>query len=177
MVDLSRGSEGSTPRASRPRGERMSDSDDLWYPTIEDVLQLHDDIVREDAAATPGIENEDRIGFALDYVEHGHFGRVPETIHEKAFHLLRLLASNHWFVDGNKRTALSSTALFYVVNGYELDYGEDIRAMLKLFSVRDALIDRDVGQQYLAEQTSLADWPTDDIVNSHDAESGEYDGD
>ena len=155
----------------------MRDSDDLWYPTVADVLQLHDDIVREDREATPGIENEERIEFALDYVEHGHFGRVPETIHEKAFHLLRLLSSNHWFVDGNKRTALSATALFYVVNGYELDYGEDIRAMLKLFSVRDGLVDRGVGQQYLAEQTSLVDWPTGGIVNSHGVENGDEDGD
>jgi death-on-curing protein len=154
----------------------MSDPNELWYPTAADVLQLHDDIIREDAAATPGVENEDRVQFALDYVQHGHFGRVPETIHEKAFHLLRLLASNHWFADGNKRTALSSTALFYVVNGYELDYGEDIRAMLKLFSVRESLVDEDVGPEYLAEQTAVVDWSTGGIVNSHGVEYGNDDG-
>lgn len=155
----------------------MSSSDALWYPTVEDVLEIHDDIVREDAAATPGIENVDRLTFALDYIEYGHFDQGPGTIHAKAFHLLRLLASNHWFVDGNKRTALSSTAMFYVVNGYELDYGEDVRAMLALFSVREALIDRDVGQQYLAEQTRVIDWPTSGIVNIDDAERGDDNGD
>ena len=67
---------------------------------------------------------------------------------------MRLLASNHWFVDGNKRTALNTTELFYLVNGYELDYGEDIRSMLKLFSVRESLIDREVGPEYLADQTT-----------------------
>jgi len=155
----------------------MSDPDELWYPTVADVLQLHDDIVREDAAATPGVENEERVQFALDYVQHGHFGRVPETIHGKAFHLLRLLASNHWFADGNKRTALSSVELFYFVNGHELEYGEDIRSMLKLFSVRAGLVDEDVGPAYLAEQTSLVDWPTGGIVNIDDAEVRDENGD
>ena len=89
-----------------------------------------------------------------NYVKHGYFGEVPATIHEKAFHLMRLLASNHWFVDGNKRTALNTTELFYLVNGYELDSGEDIRSTLKLFSVRESLIDREVGPEYLADQTA-----------------------
>lgn len=89
----------------------------------------------------------------MDFIEHGHFDEGPETVHEKAFHLMRLLASNHWFVDGNKRTALNTTELFYFINGYEFEYGEDIRSMLKLFSVREDLIDREVGVQYFADQT------------------------
>jgi|GEM_PF-703668 death-on-curing protein len=131
------------------------DSEDgLWYPSVDDILLLHDDIVSEDADASTGVNDANRIEFAINYVKHGYFGEVPETIHEKAFHLMRLLASNHWFVDGNKRTALNTTELFYLVNGYELDYGEDVRSMLKLFSVRESLIDRAVGPIYLADQTT-----------------------
>lgn len=113
---------------------------------------IHEDIVEEDDEAEAGVESSDRIEFAVDYIRYGHFGEVPETIHEKAFHLMRLIASNHWFVDGNKRTALNSTELFYMVNGYELDYGEDIRSMLKLFSVREDVIDRETGPKYLKDQ-------------------------
>lgn len=68
-----------------------------------------------------------------------------------------MLASNHWFVDGNKRTALDTTELFYLVNGYELDDGEDIRSMLELFSVRESLIDRDAGPTDLDDQTTPID--------------------
>lgn len=76
----------------------MSDGqDELWYPTVEDILQLHDDIIQEDPDATVGVEDEETIEFAIHYVQHGHFGNVPGTVHEKAFHLMRLLASNHWF--------------------------------------------------------------------------------
>lgn len=130
------------------------DDQDLWYPTKEDVIWIHDDIVRGDPESESGIEDPERIEYALDFIEHGSFDEGPETVHEKAFHLMRLLASNHWFVDGNKRTALNTTELFYLFNGYEFDYGEDVRSMLKLFSVREGLIDREVGVDYLADQTS-----------------------
>jgi death-on-curing protein len=42
------------------------------------------------------------------------------TIHEKAAALLHALARNHPFVNGNKRTAWAATAMFYMVNGYNL---------------------------------------------------------
>lgn len=127
---------------------------EFWYPTQEDVIRIHDDIVESDPESESGIEDPERIEYALDFIEHGHFDEGPETVHEKAFHLMRLLASNHWFVDGNKRTALNTTELFYFFNGYEFEYGEDVRSMLKLFSVREDLIDREVGVQYFADQTS-----------------------
>jgi len=133
----------------------MADSDEgpFWYPTVDDVLTIHDDIVEEDEDSEPGVRNPDQIRYAIDHVQHGHFGAGPETVHEKAFHLMRLLAANHWFVDGNKRTALNSTATFYVFNGYELDFGEDLRSMLKLLAVREELIDEEAAAEYLADQT------------------------
>lgn len=42
------------------------------------------------------------------------------TIHEKAGALLHGLARNHPFVTGNKRTAWAATAMFYLVNGYNV---------------------------------------------------------
>ncbi len=42
------------------------------------------------------------------------------TVHEKAAALLQSLATNHAFVDGNKRTAFVATALFYELNGHHV---------------------------------------------------------
>lgn len=42
------------------------------------------------------------------------------SIFDKAAALLQSLLKNHPFVDGNKRTALSSSALFLWKNGYKL---------------------------------------------------------
>jgi death-on-curing protein len=133
--------------------------DDLWYPSVADVLTVHEDIQAEDPDATPGVADESRIEHALDRIEHGYFGEVPETIHEKAFQLMRLLATNHWFVDGNKRTALNTTWLFYPVNGYDFDYGDDIRAMLKLLSVREALIAERAAIEYFSDIARRDDEP------------------
>lgn len=128
--------------------------DGLWYPTVDDILLLHDDIIAEDEESEPGVEDADRIQFAIDYIQHGHMGEVPETIHEKAFQLMRLLAANHWFVDGNKRTALNATIVFYWANGYRLNYDQDIRAMLKLLALRGDLFDPKRAAEYLADQTT-----------------------
>ncbi|MFD7688480.1 type II toxin-antitoxin system death-on-curing family toxin [Streptomyces sp. NPDC059781] len=43
-----------------------------------------------------------------------------EDLHEQAAALLHAIATNHPFVDGNKRTAWLSTATFLAVNGVDL---------------------------------------------------------
>jgi len=137
-----------------------TDEDSFWYPTVTDIVAIHDEIIAEDEDSQPGVEDRDRIQFAIDYIRDGMMGQRPETVHEKAFALMRLIASNHWFVDGNKRTALNTTALFYLLNGYDLSYGEDLRSMLKLLAVREDLIDRSVASQYLADQADSLDLST-----------------
>ncbi|GAA0665093.1 type II toxin-antitoxin system death-on-curing family toxin [Natronoarchaeum mannanilyticum] len=146
-----------TPFDGIEDAESSTEGGGFWYPTVEDIVRVHDDIIEEDPDGEPGIEDRERIQYAVDYVKHGMFGEKPETIHEKAFGLMRLIVSNHWFVDGNKRTALNTTNLFYLFNGYELDYGEDLRAMLKLLAVREEIVDRDVAIDYLADQTGTID--------------------
>lgn len=137
--------------------ESTSSGDGFWYPTVEDIVGIHDDIIEENPESEPGIEDRERIQYVVDYIEHGTFGERPETVHEKAFALLRLISSNHWFVDGNKRTALNTTNLFYLLNGYELGYGEDLRSMVKLLAVRETLVDREEATDYLADQTEVVD--------------------
>ncbi|MDE2024918.1 MAG: type II toxin-antitoxin system death-on-curing family toxin [Patescibacteria group bacterium] len=43
-----------------------------------------------------------------------------ESIFHKAAAVLQSLLKNHPFVDGNKRTALTSAGLFLEINGYKL---------------------------------------------------------
>ena len=99
----------------------------LWYPSVEDVLALHDDIVSEYPDTHAGVANRGDIEFVLSYIEEGNFNTVPETIHEKAFHLLRLLVANHPFVDANTRTALNTAVVFYFLNGYRFEYDDRIK--------------------------------------------------
>ncbi len=50
------------------------------------------------------------------------FGQdVYATTHERAAALLESVSGNHALVDGNKRLAWAATAVFYGLNGYDLD--------------------------------------------------------
>lgn len=134
---------------------------DLWYPSVDDVLEIHDDIVAEYSNTTAGIQNQGDIEFALEYVADGSFGAVPDTIHEKAFHLLRLLVANHPFVDGNKRTALNTVAVFYLLNGYRFQYDTEIRGILKQFGTDEAKVTETDGVEYLQTNTEAVDLDTE----------------
>jgi death-on-curing protein len=124
------------------------------YLTVADVLAIHEVIVESSDETTPGVSSEGDVEYALERVESGHFGQRPESLHEKGFQLLRLLVANHPFVDGNKRTALAATVAFYALNGYDLDYDDEIRTILKRFGTDEASVAGTEVVQYLRDCTS-----------------------
>ncbi|MCU4719428.1 type II toxin-antitoxin system death-on-curing family toxin [Halapricum hydrolyticum] len=132
-------------------------ADSLWYPSVEDVLTIHDDIVSEYPDTHPGVANRGDIEFALDYIEEGSFDVAPETMHEKAFHLLRLLVANHPFIDANKRTALNTAAVFYFLNGYRFEYDDEIRGVLQRLGTDEATVDEERTIEYLRSHTEELD--------------------
>nr|WP_237561034.1 type II toxin-antitoxin system death-on-curing family toxin [Halococcus sediminicola] len=87
------------------------------------------------------MRSEDAIESALQYVSEGFFGEVPDSLHQKAVQLMRLLVADHPFVDGNKRTALRTGVVFYMLNGYRFEYGDEIRALLHRFATDEAEVD------------------------------------
>lgn len=132
-------------------------TDALWYPSVEDVCAIHDDIVTEYSETHSGVQDRGDITFGLNYIEHGSFGTVPETIHEKAFHLMRLLVANHPFVDANKRTALNTVVVFYFLNGYRFEYDTEIRTILKQFGTDESTVEADETIEYLRSHTDQLD--------------------
>ncbi len=132
-------------------------ADSLWYPSVEDIMAIHADIVSEYPDTPTGVQNRGDIEFALNHIEEGSFGAAPETIHEKASHLLRLLVANHPFVDANKRTALNTTVVFYFLNGYRFEYGDEIRTILKRFGTDEAAVDEVETVEYLRSHTEELD--------------------
>lgn len=116
-------------------------TDDIVVPSVDLILELHEQVVVEGEATEPGVRSEDAIESAVQYVSEGFFGEVPETIHEKAVQLMRFLVAEHPFIDGNKRTALRTVVVFYMLNGYTFDYGDEIRALLHRFATDEAAVD------------------------------------
>lgn len=138
-------------------GDGDEEVESLWYPTVEDVVDIHDDIVNEYPDTEPGIRNRGTVAFALEFVRRGSFDERPASIHQKAYHLMRLLTANHPFVDGNKRTALDAVATFYTLNGYEFEYDHGIRSILKTFATDASTVDEDDVIAYLESRTTRTD--------------------
>jgi death-on-curing protein len=80
------------------------------YPTADEIHAMHERIVGHNDSTEPGIRTAAAVESALTYISEGYFGERPETIHEKAAHLMRLVTADHPYVDANKRTALTATA-------------------------------------------------------------------
>ncbi|MHB1869105.1 MAG: type II toxin-antitoxin system death-on-curing family toxin [Nitrososphaerales archaeon] len=78
--------------------------------------------------ALPGILYEATIDFALEK------SRATPDLAEQAAILLQIIAAEHPFVDGNKRTAFASAELLLSLNGYyiEVDDEEAIEFILKV---------------------------------------------
>lgn len=135
-------------------------ADSFWYPSVDDVLAIHEDIVSEYPDTEEGVRRRGDIEF-LDYIQEGHLDATTERIHVQAFHLLRLLVANHPFVDANKRTALNTTTVFYALNGHRFTYDDEIRSILEQFATDEASVDPDSVIAYLELHTESFDLADD----------------
>jgi death-on-curing protein len=133
------------------------DSESVRYLSAEDVLAMHELIVESNADTEPGVTSPGDVKYAVEAIQDAPFGQTPETLHEKAYQLLRLLAANHPFVDGNKRTALMSARIFYALNGVEFDYDRQVKSILKQLATDETTVEGETVTAYLRDHTdSLA---------------------
>ena len=86
------------------------------FPTIQEVVAIHDMLIDETGGAT-GVREVGALASAIMRPQIGYYG----SLIEEAAALLESLAMNHPFVDGNKRTALGTTETFLRMNGSFID--------------------------------------------------------
>lgn len=125
----------------------------ISYLSADDIRDIHELIVESNEDTAAGISSPGDIEYTVEYIQEGHFGHAPESLHEKAYQLLRLIAANHPFVDGNKRTALMSTRIFYALNSLRFDYDRTIKEILKTLATDEASVDDGDVVDYLREHT------------------------
>lgn len=117
-------------------------TDDVFVPTPEEVIAVHDDLVSGRADSEPGVRVPGAVESAVTAASEGHFGHVPESVHGKAALLCRRLVAEHPFVDGNKRTGLNTAVLLCAGNGVRLDYDDEpVRTLLKRIAVDVTAVD------------------------------------
>ena len=93
----------------------------MKYLTAEQVLFIHSRLIDE-TGGSHGIRDLGLLQSAVSrpMATFGGEDLYPD-IFQKAAALMESLIKNHPFIDGNKRTAISSTGLFLRINGYNLE--------------------------------------------------------
>lgn len=90
------------------------------YPTFSEVIELHTLLI-ERFGGTPGIRDLGLLESALLRPQTGYY----PSLSLQAATLLQSLAHNHPFIDGNKRVAFATAAIFLRMNGYRLSVDAD----------------------------------------------------
>lgn len=90
------------------------------YPALQEALALHEQLIARFGGAA-GVRDLGLLESALQRPQTGYY----KTLSLQAAALLQSLAQNHAFVDGNKRVAFATTAIFLRMNGYRLKLNPD----------------------------------------------------
>lgn len=97
----------------------------LKFLTVTRVLLIHDRLVKR-IGGSAGVRDLGLIESAVARPQSGFGGKYLYTnIFDMAASLLQSLLKNHSFVDGNKRTALTSASIFLELNGYKLNRNDN----------------------------------------------------
>lgn len=106
----------------------------MKYLTPQQVLLIHDQMLKR-FGGSYGVRDISLVESAAGRPQATYDGKdLYENIFDKAASLLQSLLKNHPFVDGNKRTALTSAGIFLKMNGYtlknyhkeEVEFGVDV---------------------------------------------------
>lgn len=90
------------------------------FPTIAEVVAMHEALFNV-FGGTSGIRDEGALASALIRPQLGYY----DSLIQEAAALMESLASNHPFVDGNKRVAYFVTDTFLRMNGYYINCDND----------------------------------------------------
>ena len=109
------------------------------YVTLEETLLLHQRLL-ERFGGLPGVRDLGLLQSALARPQTGYYG----TLSLQAAALLQSLALNHSFIDGNKRVAFATTAIFLLMNGQRLKVDADNGESFLIDKVIQEKVDLDV---------------------------------
>jgi death-on-curing protein len=86
------------------------------YITKEEVIFIHRNLIDE-FGGLHGIRDNNSLESSVIRPQSGYYN----DIYEEASALMESLASNHSFIDGNKRISFFATDVFLRMNGYFID--------------------------------------------------------
>lgn len=118
------------------------------YLTIEEVLHIHEVLIREFGGAE-GVRDAGLIESALLRPQTGYYADLIE----EAAALWESMAMNHGFVDGNKRVAYACLELFLGMNGVDVTASNDEAERFIYDHLEDGTFRKDVIEAWLNRNT------------------------
>jgi death on curing protein len=115
----------------------------ILYPTLTETLELHTRLI-DRFGGKGGVRDMGLLESALMRPQTGYY----KSLSLEAAALLQSLSQNHAFVDGNKRVAFATTAIFLRMNGFRLKVDAD--------NGESFIIERVIKKK--AELHEIADW-------------------
>ena len=110
----------------------------MIYLTPEEVLFIHYLLI-EETGGSHGIRDLSLLQSAVARLEATFDGNDLYTdLFAKAAALMQSIIKNHPFIDGNKRTAITSASIFLIRNGFQMTAS---RRELERFTLKIASID------------------------------------
>ena len=109
-------------------------NDDPVFLTVDDVLALHVDQIRE-FGGSEGLRDQGGLESAVAQANATYDGKYLQAgLFEMAAAYAFHIAENHPFVDGNKRAALNAAIVFLGLNGFDVvdEEGRVYSAMIGL---------------------------------------------
>lgn len=90
------------------------------YPTVEQALFIHYRLI-EETGGSHGVRDISLLQSAIarPMATFGQTDLYPD-IFTKTAALMHSLIKNHPFIDGNKRTAITTASIFLIRNGYKI---------------------------------------------------------
>jgi death-on-curing protein len=91
----------------------------------EQILVLHEQLI-EETGGSSGLKDEGPLESALSSPFQSFDGKdLFPSVYQKAARLGFGLASNHAFIDGNKRIGAHAMLVFLLLNGVEIEYSQE----------------------------------------------------
>lgn len=99
----------------------MAPAQILFFLDSEDIQAIHERLVKDQEENTRGLLSPQNLDMCVKSPNHMIFGIEPcDDLIKKGAKLAYEIVCLHPFVDGNKRTALSSLSIFFEMNGHSL---------------------------------------------------------
>jgi len=109
------------------------------YLEAENILLIHSAIISE-IGGSHGVRDIERVGGIIAHPQQFVFGKeVRKGIFEKAAAYGHDIIKYHPFIDGNKRTGMTSMAVFLELNGYRLEVKEGMIEKMAISIIIDKL--------------------------------------